>query len=81
MGTVGKIITLTEQQDDWMKTQISAGHYTNDNEYIRKLIRREQERRAEVEAIRNALIEGEASGDPRPFDAAAFKHRMRIAYS
>ena len=33
----------------------------------------EQERCAEVEAIRAALIEGEA---PRPFDAGAFKQRM-----
>jgi len=40
------------------------------------LIRREQERSAEIEAIRAALIDGEASGEPRRFDAAAFKQRM-----
>ena len=51
MGTVRKTITLTEQQDGWIKAQISAGHYTNDSEYIRDLIRREQERNTEVEAI------------------------------
>lgn len=79
MGTVRKTITLTEQQDGWIKAQISAGHYTNDSEYIRDLIRREQERNAEVEAIRHALIEGEASGDPQPFNAAEFKQRMRTA--
>jgi hypothetical protein len=28
---------------------------------------------AEIEAVRAALIEGEASGEPRPFDAGAFK--------
>ena len=31
MGTVGKTITLTEQQDRWIKAQIEAGHYTNDS--------------------------------------------------
>ena len=80
MGTVRKTITLTEQQDSWIKAQIEAGHYTNDSEYIRDLIRREQERNAEIEAIRAALIEGEASGEPAPFDVAAFKQRMLAVY-
>ncbi|PAA22354.1 addiction module antitoxin [Pseudomonas fragi] len=76
MGTIRKTITVTEQQDGWIKAQIEAGHYTNDSEYIRDLISREQERSAEVEAIRAALREGEASGQPRAFDPEAFKQRM-----
>lgn len=59
MATVRKTITLTAQQDDWIKAQIEAGRFTNDSEYIRDLIRREQERGVEIETIRNALIEGE----------------------
>lgn len=35
MATVRKTITLTDQQDNWTKAQIAAGHYTNDSEYIR----------------------------------------------
>lgn len=80
MGTVRKTITLTDKQDGWIKAQIDAGRYTNDSEYIRDLIRREQERSAETEAIRAALIEGEASGEPRPFDAGGFKQRMLSAH-
>lgn len=76
MGTVRKTITLTDKQDDWIKAQIEAGGYTNDSELIRDLIRREQERSAEIEGIRQALIEGEASGAPQPFDAASFKQGM-----
>jgi antitoxin ParD1/3/4 len=59
MKIVRKTITLTDQQDSWIKAQIDAGHYTNDSEYIRVV-----------------LIEGEASGEPSPFDADAFKQRM-----
>lgn len=77
MSTVRKTITLTEQQDGWIKAQIQAGHYTNDSEYIRDLIRREQARVAELEAVRDALIEGENSGEPQAFDAQAFKRRMK----
>lgn len=76
MGTVRKTITLTDTQDGWIKAQIAAGHYTNDSEYIRDLIRREQERSADTDAIRIALAEGEVSGEPHSFDVGAFKQRM-----
>jgi len=52
MTTVRKTITLTAQQDKWVKQQVDAGGYTNDSEYIRDLIRREQERGTEIDAIR-----------------------------
>ena len=80
MGTVRKTITLTDKQDSWIRAQIDAGHYTNDSEYIRDLIRREQERHSEIEAVRAALIEGEASGEPRRFNADAFKQKMLTAH-
>ncbi len=80
MATVRKTITLTDKQDDWIKAQIEAGRYTNDSEYIRDLIRREQERNAEIDLIRAALVEGESSGEPQPFDASAFKQRMLAAH-
>ena len=66
MSTVRKTITLTRRQDDWIKAQIENGDCTNESEYIRDLIWREQERQlespAEIAAIRAALIEGEQSG-------------------
>lgn len=80
MATVRKTITVTDQQDHWIKAQIEAGHYTNDSEYIRDLIRREQERTEQVEAIRAALLDGEASGKPRRFDPDTFKQRMLNAH-
>ncbi len=80
MATVRKTITLTEQQDAWIAAQIAAGSYTNDSEAIRDLIRHEQERSAEIEEIRRALIEGEESGEPQPFDFDAFKKRKSAQY-
>ncbi|MCP3731302.1 type II toxin-antitoxin system ParD family antitoxin [Sphingomonas sp. MG17] len=75
MGTDRKTITLTDQQDAWISAQIQAGQDTNDSEAIRDPIRLENERRSETETIRSALIEGEQSGEPAPFDFAAFKRR------
>lgn len=62
MATTRKTITVTKQQDSWIKAQIAAGEFTNDSEYIRDLIRRDQDRKAGIRAIRVALIEGEESG-------------------
>ena len=62
MPMVKKSITVTDQQDQWIKKQISSGHYGNDSEVMRDLIRREQSRASGIEAIRAALIEGEESG-------------------
>lgn len=76
MTTTRKTITVTEQQDSWIKTQVAAGLYTNDSEYIRDLIRRDQSDKAEIEAVRAALIEAEQSGTPQPFDAEEFKRDM-----
>ena len=61
MSTVRKTITLTDQQDHWIKAQIQAGHYTNDSEYIRDLIRKDQEEQA-VQRLRGLIEEGLASG-------------------
>ncbi len=66
MPMVKKSISVTDQQDSWIKAQIRTGHYGNESEVVRELIRerqlRDQETPAEIEAIRAALIEGEKSG-------------------
>jgi antitoxin ParD1/3/4 len=66
MPMVKKSISVTDQQNSWIKAQIKTGHYGNESEVVRELIRerqlRDQETPAEIEAIRAALIEGEESG-------------------
>lgn len=81
MGTTRKTITVTDQQDEWIKAQIVAGDFTNDSEYVRDLIRRDQARSAEIEAIRAELIVGEASGTPLPFDTEGFKKSMTAKHA
>ena len=66
MAMVKKSISVTDQQDGWIKGQIEAGLFGNESEVIRELIRERQlqERRSanELEVIRSALIAGEKSG-------------------
>ncbi|HDZ37566.1 MAG TPA: type II toxin-antitoxin system ParD family antitoxin [Marinobacter sp.] len=68
-----KTITLTEQQDDWVKGQIESGHFGNDSEYIRDLIRRDQQAKERLTTLRQALAEGESSGKPKPLDISAIR--------
>lgn len=35
---------MPERMDDWIKSQIESGRYGNDSEYVRDLIRKDQER-------------------------------------
>ena len=81
MGTKRKTITLTDQQDKWVKAQIAAGQFTNDSEYFRDLIRRDQAGQDGIEAIHAALIEGEQSGEPQPFNVCQFKQEMAAKYA
>lgn len=81
MSTTRKTITVTDQQDSWIKAQIAAGEFTNDSEYIRNLIRRDQASQANIEAIRAALIEGEQSGEPQSFDVDLFKKEMMAKHT
>ena len=66
MPMVKKSISVTDRQDGWIKAQIASGHFGNESEVVRELIRerqiREEETPAEIEAIRAALIKGEKSG-------------------
>ena len=62
MSMQRKTITVTEQQDLWIKSQVDSGQYGNDSEYLRELIRHDQAYKHKIGLLRSALIEGEKSG-------------------
>ena len=70
MGFIRKTITLNELQDRSVKTQIDEVHSSNDRECS-----------VEMGSIRTALIQGEASGEAKYFDAESFKRKMRAKHS
>jgi len=62
---VKKSISVTDRQADWLKSQIASGHYGNESEVIRDLIRRRQapsDSEQEIEQLRAALDKGLKSG-------------------
>tara|TARA_R110000868_G_scaffold144314_3_gene363260 strand:- start:238 stop:495 length:258 start_codon:yes stop_codon:yes gene_type:complete len=73
MGMVKKSITVTDQQNEWIQSQLSVGKYASDSELLRDLIRKEQARTDEITELRQALLLGEKSGlsNRKPADIMA----------
>ena len=66
---IRKTISLTEQQVEWLQSQINSGNYATESEAVRALIRRESGKDQNKEIIKAALIEAEARGfDSHTFD-------------
>lgn len=81
MTMIKKTVTVTEQQESWIRAQMQSGANSNDSTYVRDLIRRDQaHQHSHFEALQAALVQGETSGEPRPFDAAEFKREMKNTY-
>lgn len=58
MATVRKTITISDSQDAWIKSQISRGSFTNDSEYIRDLLRRDQSQENHLAKLKQVIAEG-----------------------
>lgn len=52
-------VSLPDPMKDWVEDRVKSGQYANASDYVRDLIRRDQEKR---EALIQALIKGEQSG-------------------
>lgn len=62
MRIIRKSISFTEQQDTYIKSLIEKGFYTNDSEYVRDIIRKDQENRKNGIDLYDALADGIESG-------------------
>ena len=59
--------------------RVASGRYNSASDVIRAGLRLLEEHEARVEALREALIEGERSGAANPFDFDAFIERKKSA--
>ena len=55
-------VSLPDDLKDWVESVVQEGRYSNVSDYVRDLIRKEQDRQAVFAEIQAALDEGEASG-------------------
>jgi antitoxin ParD1/3/4 len=62
MTMVKKSITVTDQQEAWIQSQLATGNYGTDSELIREALREKQLRMEDIELIRAKLIQAEQGG-------------------
>lgn len=70
-------IILGEHFDRFIQDEIKSGRYNSASEIIRNGLRLLEYQKNKIEAINEALVVGEESGEPVQFNNAAFKQRMR----
>lgn len=70
-------ITLGDHLENFIKTQIGTGRYGSVSEVIRASLRLLEEHEQKVEALRQALVEGEASGDAGALDFGEIRREAR----
>lgn len=69
-------VSLPDPMKAWIEEQTRDGTFSNASDYVRHLIRRDQARAKAVAQLQAAIGEAIESGEPRAFDATAFKTRM-----
>lgn len=70
-------VSLPDPMKDWVEGQTKSGRYSNASDYVRDLIRRDQDRQAAVAELQKLVDEGLASGHAQKFDMEAFLARKR----
>ena len=55
-------VSLPDPMKDWVEAQARTGRYSNASDYVRDLIRRDQERATKIARMQELLTEGLASG-------------------
>ncbi|MBM3952738.1 MAG: type II toxin-antitoxin system ParD family antitoxin [Rhodospirillales bacterium] len=74
-------ISLGDHFADFIDTQVRTGRYGSASDVMRAGLRLLEEHEAKVKALQDALVAGEKSGPPAPFDNKAFLKRMRIRHA
>lgn len=74
-------ISLDDHFINFVEKQVQAGRYATASDVVRAGLRLLEDQEAKVTALQQALIVGEESRQPAPFENAAFLKRMRSKHA
>ncbi|MDE0510659.1 MAG: type II toxin-antitoxin system ParD family antitoxin [Gammaproteobacteria bacterium] len=70
-------ISVPEPMKDWVKAQIDAGNYASSSDYVRDLIRKDQQDKKKLAALQYAITQGIMSSHAGELDVKAIKQKAR----
>jgi antitoxin ParD1/3/4 len=72
-------ISVPDPMKDWIQSQIATGTYADTSDYVRDLIRKDQEQHSQRAALQKAITEGLESGrSDQSFDAIIEAARQNL---
>ena len=70
-------VSLPDPMKTWVDAQTKGGRYSNASDYVRDLIRRDQDRQQAIAELQQLITEGIESGAHEEFDFSSFLKRKR----
>ncbi len=71
-------ISVPDPMKDWVQVQIDEGKYASSSDYVRDLIRKDQDQKDKLRALQAAITLGLESGDSGELDIEAIKRKSRL---
>ena len=78
MATKTTSIVLGDYFADYARRKVASGEFGSTSEVVRDALRRAVADDLKFDALRQAVIEGENSGPPEPWDVDAFLKEQRL---
>lgn len=72
-------VSLGQHFAGFIDGQVQSGRYGSASDVVRAGLRLLEEHEGRIQALQAALVEGERSGEPQPFDFDAFKAGKRAS--
>ena len=79
-------VSIPDKLKGWAESRVAEGRYSSTSDYVRDLVRRDQEAEEKLQRLRAAIDEGRGSGvsDRDPFEyleelRAGLRDRMKSA--
>jgi antitoxin ParD1/3/4 len=70
-------ISVPDPMRDWVQAQIDEGKYASVSDYVRDLIRRDQQEKEKLAALQAAITLGIESGPSGELDMEAIRQRAK----
>ncbi|WP_006243694.1 type II toxin-antitoxin system ParD family antitoxin [Mycolicibacterium tusciae] len=73
--------SLDEHYSAFIEQEVTSGRYRSASDVVRAALRLLEDRETRLRALRQALVDGERSGESTPFDVDEFVARKRTERS